>query len=160
MNDKINTILLDPFVRSLENALMTMVGVRKLNKISVLYNPKEKPKTDIYGLMGISGAMTGNFVLCLQEPVARKLVSNMLEVDPSELLEEEVYDGVGELVNMICCPVKAEYKNMGIDIDTSLPAIIVGKNAEVIYHHDAVSSGVMFFDVDGQELIIQIIKEI
>ena len=79
---------------------------------------------DISGVIGLSGDAQGSISLSFPLADAKTFVKLMLG-NPPTLNEEEMADGIGEIVNIIAGNAKQHLTNFNLSI--SLPNVIIGK---------------------------------
>jgi len=91
-------------------------------------------KTDVSGIIGLSGDVTGCVVLAFPMATAEKVVERFVGMAmPSD--SEDFADAVGELVNMVSGSAKAQFE--GHDVRISVPSVVVGSNHTVQSMSDA-----------------------
>ncbi|MHC4549580.1 MAG: chemotaxis protein CheX [Planctomycetota bacterium] len=99
---------------------------------------------DVSGIVGLSNlgetvsANQGSFVLSFPEVVARRAVGRILGLQELPTLDQDVADGIGELVNVIAGLAKRGLAKIGIrECRTSLPNVILGSQHRVFHQRDA-----------------------
>lgn len=86
---------------------------------------------DVSAIIGLSGSGTGGVILSFPAAVACKVVSQMLGEELVKL-DQDVTDGIGELVNIITGNAKRDLVKYGFkDLSVSLPNVVVGKHRTV-----------------------------
>jgi len=87
----------------------------------------------ITGMIGVHGNVSGFITVNMAEPVARTLVSGLLQ-DRFETLTHEVVDGVGELTNIIAGGIKKRLCSTPWAFShVTVPSVIVGQNYQIAY---------------------------
>ncbi|MHC4662727.1 MAG: response regulator [Planctomycetota bacterium] len=88
---------------------------------------------EISGIIGITGATKGGVVLSLPTGVARIATARMLgDSDDADLPDEDVYDCVAEIANIVAGNLLPSLKNEdGADYQLSLPSVVVGQHRVV-----------------------------
>lgn len=119
-----------PFVHQTISTFETLLGIRPEEQDLAT---KDGPYAtyDVSAIIGITGSGTGGVVLSFPKDVACKVVSQMLG---EELLEvdQDVTDGIGELVNIITGNAKRDLVKHGFnDLTVSLPNVVIGKHRMV-----------------------------
>lgn len=115
---------INPFVSSTVQAFKTMMqadatpGKPMLKANSTL-------RSDVSGIIGLSGDARGSIGICFPKIAALKTVSAMIGTS-IKVVGEEVTDGVGELANIIAGHAKQYLSEYNITI--SLPQVILGAN--------------------------------
>ncbi len=121
---------MQPFVQETINTLEVMLGV-KLESKKLEMKESTDGTYDISAIIGISGSGTGGVVVSFPEDVACKIVSRMLGEEITEL-NQDVSDGLGELVNIITGNAKRGLVKHGFhDLSLSLPSVVIGKHRTV-----------------------------
>ena len=121
---------MEPFIQETINTFNIMFGSLPEEKELEEKNVPESTY-DVSALIGISGAATGGVVISFPEKVACKLVSIMLSEDITEV-NQDVSDGVGELVNIVAGNAKRGLTKFGFGkLDLSLPNVVVGRHRTV-----------------------------
>lgn len=83
------------------------------------------PTYDISGVIGLSGEAQGSISLSFSQATAADFVKKMLS-SPRSISENDMIDGVGEIVNIIAGNAKAGLSKFNLSI--SLPNVIIGVN--------------------------------
>jgi chemotaxis protein CheX len=123
-----------PFVRAVEETFEKMLGCA-VAAGRVAERETAAPR-DLSVVVGFTGGRRGAVVLSLSERTACRLVSRFA----GEALEElgpVVYDGVGEILNIIAGRAKTALARETSSIDMSLPTIVFGREHEVHRLKDA-----------------------
>ncbi len=121
---------MQPFIAETINTFEVMLGVKPEAKD---LETKESTNStyDISAIIGITGSGAGGIVLSFPEDVACKVVSRMLGEEVTEL-NQDVSDGIGELVNIITGNAKRGLVKHGFnDLSLSLPNVVIGKHRTV-----------------------------
>jgi len=82
---------------------------------------------NVFGIIGFSGALTGNVTVSFTHAAARKLV----EAFTGSAIEEEsphFADAIGELANMIAGSAKSK---LDLDAKISIPSVVIGDHCHV-----------------------------
>ncbi len=124
--------LVNPFIESVQDIFTTMFST-EARRGSVGITDAEKNPGDLVALIGISGRATGNVALSLPTSTALALIGTLME-ETYEDLNDDVIDGIAELVNMIGGGAKAKMNVEGeVPMDLSLPTVVSGDNYKVKY---------------------------
>jgi len=83
------------------------------------------PMYDISGVIGLSGEAQGSISLSFSQETASMFVRKMLG-GVATISEEDLIDGVGEIVNIIAGNAKVHLTKFNLSI--SLPNVIIGHN--------------------------------
>ncbi|MDL1957093.1 MAG: chemotaxis protein CheX [Candidatus Desulfofervidus auxilii] len=118
--------LIDAFTKATQEVFAMMAGI-EVGENKIVKDKQQKIYGDVSGVIGFtdkfSENINGSIVLALPLSLAKKAVANMLAIDESELEEEDIQDGIGELVNMIAGDAKSKCNNA---FKISLPTVITG----------------------------------
>ncbi|MDJ0763177.1 MAG: chemotaxis protein CheX [Myxococcota bacterium] len=112
-----------PFVDSTVEMISTMVGIPcehggEADRLQEDY---------VSGSMYLSGSFEGQIKLSFSFEIASKIVAEMLAMEVSEIDEEMICDGVGEMVNIVAGAAKTRLVDSAFHFELSLPSITVGK---------------------------------
>ena len=119
---------INPFIKSISNIFTTMMSSEvDFQKPFVKSAATEKP--DVSAVIGFSGDASGAVVLCFRKATAVKIASKFacteLAIDSPDFA-----DALGEIANMVAGGAKADFS--GLDVNISLPSVIVGAGHEVV----------------------------
>lgn len=149
-----NAEFVNPFIISFLNVLKTMAQTElKVGK------PKAKTDSrargDVSGLIGMVGdEIKGSMSITFEAGLALDIMEGMLGERP-EALDEEVYDMVGEITNMVAGGAKKELAKKGYDIGMATPMVVSGDN-HTINHKVSGHKMIMPFKGDGGKAYIEI----
>jgi chemotaxis protein CheX len=110
----------------------TMVGL-ELCQIKEKAVTTEVCKSEITGVMMILSSQNALLSMTLSKKNAAIIVSFMTGIASVELADEELYDGVAELVNMIAGRAKALLAGTDYHYQITPPLTIVGENHFILY---------------------------
>jgi chemotaxis protein CheX len=82
-------------------------------------------------LLGLTGALKGQVILTMEEPLAMKLASAILMGIEVTEYNEMAESGVCEMVNMIAGEASRRLHELGYPCDLSVPSIIRGDQLEI-----------------------------
>lgn len=118
---------INPFIKSIRNVYKTMMSVEvTFGKPFVKNSGDTNP--DVSAVIGYSGDASGAVVIAYQKDAAIKTASSFAG-EELDVHHPDFADALGEIANMIAGGAKAEFE--GLDINISLPSVIVGDNHEV-----------------------------
>jgi CheY-specific phosphatase CheX len=86
---------------------------------------------DISGGMILSGERNALLVVGVSRKTASNLISYMVGMDAADLAEEELADGISELVNMTAGIAKIKMAECGTNFNLSSPFAVTGDNIRV-----------------------------
>ena len=128
---RIQVEFVDAFVSGVKETFSAMVEVSVRRKDAWI---KEGYTMygEVSGVIGLSGPTTGTCAVSLPAEFARYAIGKMLCLPPDTApANEEVRDGVGELINMIAGRAKTILSGSKYKFDINLPTIISGARHEV-----------------------------
>jgi chemotaxis protein CheX len=122
----------NPFVMSTIETFKKMLNVEcKPGKLAL--KDHRTLSYDLTGVIGLSGEAQGSICLSFPQEVAFKAVSSLLGVQVTAM-NDDVTDGIGELVNIVAGNAKQYLTNYKLSI--SLPKVIVGKDHSIAAMRD------------------------
>lgn len=118
-----NVSYINPFILATKSCFTTMVAT-EVHPETPSLKTHPYPTYDISGVIGLSGTAQGSISLSFPRVDAENFVKLMLGGITS-LSEDEMVDGIGEIVNIIAGNAKQHLTNF--DLSISLPNVIIGK---------------------------------
>ena len=109
---------------------------------------------DVSGIIGITGDMIGSLAISFGESCICHLVGSMLGESYAEA-NQEVFDGVGELTNMISGVARTHMEKEGLQVYAAIPSVVYGKN-HTINHILKSPSIVIPFDTDHGAFVVDV----
>lgn len=121
------------FTNSVKEVIATMTGM----KIEETALQKESLKTtQVSGVVLLVGQKNMMISLVMSMDTAALLVSHMTETKQDKLQEEEICDGISELVHIISGAVRARLKEWKYDIAALCPFALVGDGHRMVHRHN------------------------
>jgi CheY-specific phosphatase CheX len=113
-----------PFVDGTVEMVTTMLNLSCKNGGEPVKNE------DIYisGTIWLTGTAKGQVVLSFTKKTATKLVARMLNMFESEVDNQILQDGVGEMVNIVAGSAMTKLSNTEYQFDLTVPLTVVGKD--------------------------------
>lgn len=154
-----NEAQLQAFIEATRTTFETMLGVE------VTPGPVETGRgaaggNDVSGIIGLSrfAEADGSMVLSFREDVARRVVGWILGADEElPVMDQDVADGIGELVNVVAGCAKEGLAGAGVaDCRTSLPSVILGSQHRVFHRRNVTRYAVGFTSEVG-EFVLQVL---
>lgn len=137
VSDKLKKEYLRPFVEGVITTLSTMAGLSPMIK-EVKVVTADKFSGDVSAVMGVVGDHGDGFVgVSFNSELASKVVSSILGIEPTELEDADINDGVGELINMIAGSAKNALLGSPYKFQAGLPNVITGHGHAVGYPKNA-----------------------
>lgn len=131
--EKVQQEFLKPFVEGAVTTLTTMASMSP-SPIRIEVAGDAKFLGDVSAVTGLSGERIEGFVgISFRDDLAKIVVSRVLGLDPSELEDGDITDGVGELINMITGSAKNALLGTPYQFQTGLPNVITGRDHAVGY---------------------------
>ncbi|HEY9061073.1 MAG TPA: chemotaxis protein CheX [Pseudobacteroides sp.] len=116
------------FVEGLSEAVGKMTGF----SVDQIGKDDSRLKTiELSGAMILSGQRNALLMVSVSRKTASNLISYMVGVDAGDLTEDELSDGISELVNMAAGIAKIKMAEGGIEFNLSSPFAITGDNIRV-----------------------------
>jgi chemotaxis protein CheX len=119
------------FSNAVKEVLRTMLGL-ELNEVKVVSDNSENVKEEVTGLLPVSGDFNMMVTLGMSKKTASAIVVYMTGMQSSELRDDEMYDGIAELVNMIAGNIKTQMTGKGIHFKILYPYVIAGSNYTIL----------------------------
>ena len=118
---------INPFLKASLNLFRDFLGMDVTEgKPYLIKDPTDL--NEVSGIIGLAGETVGAVVISFSKQTAVKIVSKLLGENQMGL-NNDVLDGVGELINIIAGNAKKDLLDFRISI--SIPGVIVGKNSSI-----------------------------
>lgn len=147
---------INPFVEATIFVLKTMCRIEAVRKDLKLkqVNCSYGDASAVIGLMG--EGLEGSVAISFGEELMSEIVAMMVGSSPDDLTLEEMYDGLGELVNMIAGNAKSALSSSeGMSLSLSLPTLISGPGHEIAHRSDT-PCFVVTFETKGRSFALQV----
>jgi chemotaxis protein CheX len=119
------------FSNAVKEVLRTMLGL-ELNEVKAVSDSSENVKEEVTGLLPVAGDLNMMITLGMPRKTASAIVACMTGMQSSELREDEMYDGIAELVNMIAGNLKTQLTGKNIHFRILYPYVVAGSNYTII----------------------------
>ena len=83
------------------------------------------------GSVSFAGKVMGNVRIYLKDTFAHIIAAAMLDMETEEVEEEEVFDVIGELSNMIGGDLKSRLCDSGMTCELSIPSVMSGSDFKI-----------------------------
>lgn len=153
-DERINKTVVEPFMKAVIKVFETMINVTA-TKRDVFIKDKYSLFGDVSGVIGLSGETEGVVALTFPKKLGYHLVSKMVHCDESDLVIEDVHDGIGEIVNMVTGAAKGILAESGYKFSISVPTIITGYGHQLAHPRDE-PVFVLLFEVEKQPFAVQL----
>jgi len=121
-------------IRSAEEVFETMMSLQ-ITAEELSGEPLFNGEIHLCATIGFAGEWNGFISLQCSEGLAYRVTSKMLSADSTDIKKNEVWDAMGEVVNMVGGKFKAffaEAFNSGIEaFKMSIPSVTMGKNYQL-----------------------------
>ena len=149
-------LLIMAFTKATDHVLKTMALLEpKPLPVETKYN--KALSGDVSAIIGMTSPKKNlSLAITFSKEAALKMHASML----GEALDEitaDVGDAVGELTNIICGQARKTLSDNGIDMDASIPMVIIGENLSI--HPMGATSMVLPFMIDGKTMYVEISVE-
>ncbi|MBW8888305.1 MAG: chemotaxis protein CheX [Fibrobacteres bacterium] len=118
----------NPFILSNLETFVKMVGIEAKPGKPIL-KQDARLDYDISGIIGLSGKVIGTVSLSFPEATALAVCNKFMSAN-LKVMNAEILDAVGELINIVAGNAKKGLTEFNIEI--SLPSVIVGKNHRIV----------------------------
>ena len=145
--------LINPFLQGTIEVLTKMAFVEP-RPGKVYLKETSLAQGDVSGIIGITGDMIGSLAISFSESCICHLISRMLG-EPLTEATQEVFDGVGELTNMISGVARTYLEKDGMEVYAAIPSVVYGKN-HTINHILKAPSIVIPFETDAGSFVVDV----
>lgn len=152
---------INPFIESTIDSMKTMVNT-ECERVG-LYVKKDKQTLmvgDVSVMLSTFGALVGTVVISFPRKTSIRLVSSMLMDDDIDDFNDDVFDGVGEIGNLVVGSAKSAIaQKFGKDTQLSIPTTLVGKPHELQHQKGIPCIGCVFNTPHGKFALEVAVKE-
>jgi len=145
---KIDMKVVTPFIESGVDVIKTMTKAEVIRR-ELYLKRNYNLFGDVSGVMGITGDTEGVVAITFHQDLAFDMVSRMVGCAESDLAAEDVYDGIGEIINMISGNAKNALGDSKFSFNISLPTIIMGHGHQIA-HQRNLPVVVIIFEADSK----------
>ena len=109
----------------------TMVFMSLEESFEPEQSEQSEPDEAVLGTITFRNSIEGCLFISCGSECAKSIAQNMLGLDSAdELSNEEVYDAVGEVANMVMGSVKSRVIEFAPDLQISIPTVVRGEKLE------------------------------
>lgn len=119
----IDKTIIGEFVNAVKKVLNITAGEDIQDHVIYLDNSEVIPG-EISAMISLSGDLQGNVAVSFDKDYARTITSKIIQCDESELSDEDVLEGMGEIVNQVTGKVRTDLWDYGYRFNISVPEII------------------------------------
>ncbi len=132
----------DAFSMAVSDVMTTMTGFEMEEDVAFqgercVDAEGESQPCEISGAMFLMGKNSGMASVTMTRQTASMLVSYMTGIPYYELSDDDLYDGIAELMNLIAGRAKAILRQTDYYFEITPPFSIVGKNHQIVYKKQA-----------------------
>ena len=143
------------FSSAVQDVVGTMAGIEVIEINSDNVDQNKADVDQISGAMLLLGTVNSMMSITLSSEAASTLVSYMTGISASDLESEELFDGVAELVNMICGRVKAILAGSEFHFKLTSPFAVTGRN-HMIIHKTKVAKLIKRYDAGEWDIVLKV----
>ena len=108
---------------------------------------------EMIAVLGYNGTKVGSFLITTSQGLAKRIAATLLMADsPDEMVEEEVSDALGEVLNMIGGNFKNFLVENGQSMELSTPTVIAGSTLHTSIPSKSVAGFTLDFALEGEPL--------
>jgi chemotaxis protein CheX len=127
------------FVDAVTEFMATMVGL----DCTIVPVTNGQCEAEIWGVVAVTGNPGGKVVVGFPRALARSVVARVMGKDVTEVDEDTLSDGVGEIANIIAGNAKGRLSQLGFDQTISLPSTV----ATECYDNSIVADWTVHFEI-------------
>ncbi len=131
------------------------VGVECSHQETYLFARNSRLLGKVSAVMEMEGDLSARVAVSFPEDLARKITAEIACCAPEDLAEEDLTDGVGELVNQIAGRARTFFQDAGFKITIGLPELYCEKDQPLEYRGDS-SCYAMIYECLGFRFALQI----
>lgn len=146
--------LVNPFIEGTLHILDTTAFV-KVKPEPPFLKKDQKSQGDITGIVEVSGDLSGTAAISFSEQSILGIVSAMFGEDMTEI-NDEIYDAVGEISNMVAGHVTTKIAEMGKKVKVKFKEIKSGKDAVIEHVQGAQHILVLPFKSTKGKVVIEV----
>ena len=154
----INTLDLKTFITNAVNGVFDTMLSMEIEACDEDFHSNSHGKR-IVGSVSFAGKVMGNVIIHVNEDFARLITAAMLGMETDEIEgDEDVYDVIGELSNMIGGDLKSRFCDADLDCQLSIPSITSGGDFRIDSKGWARREGLVFRNERNITLVEAYIK--
>lgn len=125
-----STLVRDSWRPLLELATSEVFEIMLGSRLEPCAEPEAGIVSDFTAMVGLAGSLCGVLSIRCSADAASLMASRMLGIDPGEA-EQDSWDAIGEVANMVAGNFKAKLAGMGDNCMLSVPTIITGADYQL-----------------------------
>lgn len=147
-------LLAKNFYNAVRDVIHTMTGFHVDEKEEGISDHPEF-SDNISGFMVLNGDKLGIISITVSRNTAAQLLMYMTGIAASELSDEELYDGLAEMANMVAGSAKAQLSDTDYYFEISSPFVVAGKQYTIV-HKSKVRRVKRQFSADDMDIFLEV----
>ncbi len=143
-----NYSAIEPFKETIPEVFSTMAFL-EANLVESYIDSNNSIYDEISASLSLTGSRRGILVITFSEKLARKMIARFIAVEEDGLTKSEVYDGAGEIINIIAGNAKARMNDLKDHFDLSAPFVVSGKDHSIYIQND-LPCVTMVYNIEGE----------
>lgn len=144
--------LVSQLIQDVQDIYSNMLGI-ELMHLPLEVDPMFQFQDCVSAMVGLGGSYSGLVSVHVPTALAKVFTGAMLGMEVDEV-DQDVYDALGEIANMVAGSFKQHISKGGSDIRISTPSVISGK--DYIVQCKQCDSINLLFDVDEEWFVISV----
>lgn len=145
------------FTSDIGEVFSTMVGTTELQYLPQVVDPVSHFDNCVTAMVGLAGAYNGMVSVHTPHALAKSFTSQMLGMEVTEI-DDDVYDALGEIANMIAGSFKHHLSKGGNDVKLSTPSVVNGKEY-VISAGSPNETLTLLFNASNESFLVSVVLE-
>ena len=146
---------LRPFLTAMTEVLETLARVEIRRTDTYLIGRNTSLLGEVSAVMEITGDLQGRVAVSFPFGLARYLTSRIAWCTPEELTDEEVTDGIGEIINQVSGQARTILHKKGHELQIGLPRVF-DKAGEPFQDENSDECYVIIYECSGQKFACQV----
>ena len=122
--------IVSEFVNAVKKVLFINAG-EEIESHTLVSDTAAQLPGDISSVIDLKGDLRGKIAVSLPLNYARLITSKIVGCGPDEMIDEDVREGMGEIVNQITGKVRTDLWNYGYRFNISIPELVNGPIEQV-----------------------------
>ena len=120
------------FTNSMIETINIMTGF-EICEIIIEHNNLPKNNDYFTGIMILTGKKNFMISISVSKEVGKNLVEAITGIEKNKLLDEDIYDGLMELANIVAGSTKINIQNTEFSYELTYPFIVIGENHKMVH---------------------------
>lgn len=126
----VDKTIISEFVNAVKKVLNITAG-EDIEENVIYLDKSENIPGEISATIDIKGDLRGKVAVSFARDYARTITSKIIDCDESELSDEDVQEGMGEIINQVTGKVRTDLWNYGYRFNISVPEVINGPISQI-----------------------------